>query len=435
MIGQERKPDTPSQIQLELTELAHGPYAIGRHSGQVVLVRGGVPGDRVSAHVTRWHARHLEAEVTAVIQAGPARRIPPCPYVGTCGGCSWQQVDYPAQLAAKAASAMREFARLGVPPAVLAPPIAAPSEWGYRRRIRWHGDRRGRIGYFQAGSRAVVEVDSCIIAEPALSQILPAARRLGRGLTVPVIELELLTRGELPGVVAAIAVGEAPGHRDRAHVERVLAAEPGLAGVVVAGRGFLRTFGDVRVRLAAPDGFQTDVSPLAFSQVNPAGNALLVSAVLALAAPDPAARVLELHAGAGNFTAALGPRVQALHAVERDRFGVEALRRLAGRVPGITVERAGAGEALRHLAAARTPFDLVVADPPRVGLREELGGILALGPRRFIYIACDLATLVRDTRALQAGGYGLTRLQLVDLFPQTHHAEFVARFDATPASP
>jgi tRNA/tmRNA/rRNA uracil-C5-methylase (TrmA/RlmC/RlmD family) len=249
---------------------------------------------------------------------------------------------------------------------------------------------------------------------------------------VPVIELELLTRGELPGVVVAIAAGAVPGHRDRAHVERVLATEPAISGVVVAGRGFLRTFGEVRVRVAAPGGFTYDVSPLAFSQVNPAANALLVGAVLEAAEPDAAMRSLELFAGAGNFTLALGPRVAALHAVERDRFGAEALRRVAGWIPGTTVERATAGEALRRLALARTPFDLVLADPPRTGLREEIPGILALRPRRFIYIACDLATLARDTRLMQDRGYALTRLQLVDLFPQTHHAEFVARFDALP---
>ena len=200
--------------------------------------------------------------------------------------------------------------------------------------------------------------------------------------------------------------------------------------MVVVGQGFLRTFGEVRVRIASPTGKPLDVSPLAFSQVNPAANALLVAAVLRAADPAPTARALELFAGAGNFTLALAPQVASLHAVERDRFAAEALARAAEHQPGITVERAPVGRALARLTQAGAEFELVLADPPRVGLREELPGILTLAPRRFLYISCDLATLARDTRSILGAGYGLTSLETVDLFPQTHHAEMVARFDA-----
>jgi 23S rRNA (uracil1939-C5)-methyltransferase len=238
----------------------------------------------------------------------------------------------------------------------------------------------------------VVEIEACTIAEPVLSAAIPAARRLLRSLRLPLSELELSSRGALPGVVLALRAGAPPEHLDRSRIERFLAEQPAIAGVVVVGQGFLRTFGEVRVRIASPAGKPLDVSPLAFSQVNPAANALLVAAVLRAADAAPTARALELFAGAGNFTLALAPRVAALQAGER--------------------------------------FELVLADPPRGGLREELPGILTLAPRRFLYISCDLATLARDSRSILGAGYGLTSLELVDLFPQTHHAEMVARFDA-----
>jgi 23S rRNA (uracil1939-C5)-methyltransferase len=416
-------------IELELEALANGPYAIGHAAGQAVLVRGGAPGDRVLAKVTRRHARHLEAEVAAVLHPGDVRREPPCPYVATCGGCSWQQVVYAAQLAAKAEHAAREFARLGVPASAIAPPLAAPAEWNYRRRIRLTVDARGRLGFLRPRSRQVVEVESCLIAEPALNAALVAARRLVRGMDVPVSAVELASRGGLPGVVAIVAVQAPPGHRTRAHVERILASEPAISAAVVLGRGFVRTFGDVRVRIATPLGASIDVSPLAFSQVNPAANALLVRAVLEAAALSPTARVLELFAGAGNFTLALASHAASVHAVERDRFAAEALARAAHRLPSVTVERAAARVALERLGRSAAAFDLVIADPPRTGLKAELPGIFALRPKHFLYISCDLATLTRDARVILAQGYALDRLQLADLFPQTHHAEHVARFD------
>ncbi|HWN81881.1 MAG TPA: 23S rRNA (uracil(1939)-C(5))-methyltransferase RlmD, partial [Candidatus Udaeobacter sp.] len=375
------------------------------------------------------HARYLTAEVQAVLAPGPARREPPCPYVATCGGCSWQHIDYPAQLAAKLANVTREFARLGISASAIAPPIAAPAEWGYRRRIRLHLDRDRRLGFLRPESRRVVEIDSCTIAEPALSTAIPAARRLVRSLRFPVVELELVSRGALPGLVMVLRAAAPPEHLDRSRIERFLTEQPSVTGVLVTGQGFLRTFGEVRVRVSASNGKALDVSPLAFSQVNPAANALLVGAVLAAIHPEPVLRVLELYAGAGNFTLALAPQVAALHAVERDRFAAEALARAAERLPGVTIERAAVGPALARLTQAKSEFEVVLADPPRSGLREELPGILALAPRRILYISCDLATLARDTRVLLGAGYGLTSLQLVDLFPQTHHAELVARFD------
>jgi 23S rRNA (uracil1939-C5)-methyltransferase len=420
-----------STIQVELTSLANGPYAVGHVDGLAVLARGGAPGDTVLASVTRAHARHLEAVVESVLVPGPARRIAPCPYYPECGGCSWQHLDYAAQLAAKAANVARELARLGVAPGALMAPVPAPAEWDYRRRIRLHVDRQGRLGFMRAASRRAIEIDRCLIAAPELSAAIPHVRRLVRALRTPVTAVDLTTRGDLAGVVLVLHAAAAPGHRDRAAAERFVAETPGVTGVVLVCGGAVRTIGETRVRMEAGAGRTVEVSPLAFLQVNAAANALLVAAVAGAVDPLPVDRALELHAGAGNFTVALAPRVAALHAVERDRFGALALARAARRIPGLTVERAPARAALGRLESAGTRFDWVLADPPRTGLRTELPGLLALRPPRIVYVSCDLATLVRDARALLAGGYALTRLELVDLFPQTHHMELVARFETT----
>jgi 23S rRNA (uracil1939-C5)-methyltransferase len=79
-------------------------------------------------------------------------------------------------------------------------------------------------------------------------------------------------------------------------------------------------------------------------------------------------------------------------------------------------------------------FDLVVADPPRSGMLAESHQLAALRPRRLVYVSCDLPTLVRDLRVLLAAGYGLRRVQPIDLFPQTHHVELVVTLDCDGAS-
>jgi 23S rRNA (uracil1939-C5)-methyltransferase len=421
------------EFLLELTDLAHGPYAVGRLDGQAVLVRGGAPGDLVVARIARRHARYLEAEILEVRRPGPGRRTAPCHHYPDCGGCSWQHLEYSGQLAAKASSVRRELARIAEGgPTVVGEPAAAPAEWAYRRRIRLHIDRQGRVGFLRARSHRVVEVDSCPVVEPALAAALAPARRLVQLLRTPVVECEVTARGELPGVALVLGAVGPPARQDRARVERFLAETPEVAGVVLAGRGWSRTWGDVRVRVEAADGSRLTLSPRAFSQVNEAANRLLIARVIDAASPGPGMRALELHAGAGNFTLALAPRLAALHAVERNPRAVAALKRAARRWPQVTVERAPASEVLRRLSRDDVPIDLVLVDPPRRGIREELAGLLGLRPRRIVYVSCDLATLTRDARALVARGYRLPRVDLVDLFPQTFHIELVARFESHP---
>ena len=86
---------------LTIDSLTHGPWGLGRDHGKVVLVPLTVPGDQVAAEVVEEHKQYSVARTVSLLQASPARREAPCPYAGACGGCSWQQVSYDAQLHAK----------------------------------------------------------------------------------------------------------------------------------------------------------------------------------------------------------------------------------------------------------------------------------------------------------------------------------------------
>jgi 23S rRNA (uracil1939-C5)-methyltransferase len=413
---------------LTLESLGHGPFAIGRWEGQAVLVRGGAPGDEVVARVTRRHARHLEAGIVAIRRPGPGRRPAPCVAYPQCGGCSWQHLVYSDQLAAKVGNVRRELARLAGGERTFGEAIAAPAEWAYRRRIRLHVDRDARVGFMRAGSHAVVEIDSCPVAEPAVSAAIVPARELARELRTPVTDCDVNARGELPGAVLTFAVAGPLAPGDRARIERFLEHTPEVAGVVLTGHGFTSNHGAVTIRHSTPSGASVDLPPAIFTQAHAAANELLIARVLATASPSPEARLLELHAGAGNFTLALAPRVAAIHAVEVSMRSAAALRRAVRRHPHVTVEKAPAAAALARVVAAGERFDLVLLDPPRTGLRDEVGPLLALGAPRLVQVSCDLATFVRDARALLAGGYRLERVDLVDLFPQTFHIELVAAF-------
>ena len=76
-------------------------------------------------------------------------------------------------------------------------------------------------------------------------------------------------------------------------------------------------------------------------------------------------------------------------------------------------------------------YDLVILDPPRKGLGEAVAQRLAkVATSQIIYVACDPASLARDSRVLITAGWHLSQLDLVDAFPQTHHSETVAVFSS-----
>jgi 23S rRNA (uracil1939-C5)-methyltransferase len=180
-----------------------------------------------------------------------------------------------------------------------------------------------------------------------------------------------------------------------------------------------------------PDaGIELQFEPCDFLQVNAAMNRLLVTRAIELLAPGPAARVLELYCGLGNFTLALARRAAAVAGVEGDAGLVERARANA--------QRNGIDNAVFHaadLAVSPAPASAwlaggvthVLLDPPRAGALQLLPALAALAPQRIVYVSCHPATLARDLGLLvHEHGFKLAAAGVADMFPQTAHVESIA---------
>ncbi|MGB6563904.1 MAG: TRAM domain-containing protein, partial [Candidatus Binataceae bacterium] len=151
--------------QVEITAMTFGPFGVGRLDGKAVMVPHAAPGDVLEVTVVQQRAGYLVARAERVLKAGAARRTPPCPYLPRCGGCDWQQIAYPEQTRFKAeviAATLNHALGLELNPATLIEP--APAEFGYRARIRFKTGGGGRLGFYEAGSRRLVEVEHCLVA-------------------------------------------------------------------------------------------------------------------------------------------------------------------------------------------------------------------------------------------------------------------------------
>ena len=419
-----------TEVHLTIDALTYGPYGVGRDAGKkVVLVPLTAPGDEVEVKILEEKQNYSVGELLRLLRSSPARQAAPCPYFGTCGGCPWQHLRYENQLAAKAQSVEDALRRIGKLDGFdLLPILGSPREEHYRRRIRLHTDSADRVGFHRAFSDELVEIDSCWIADPRLEKELSLAREWKKALATSLEEIEI-SLGE--DETALVLTGRA---RDRFAPEDetvnalFLERHPRLSGLVLAGRGWRRVWGETKVSLYAEEDLKIRVDADAFTQVNPDANRRLREELLAWGGFHHEDRVLELYSGAGNFTLPMARRSRAVTAVEGNSLAVESGK---GNCRSLGLENihwicSAVPQAVQRLKEKGEKFSKIVLDPPRSGAKGHAERIASFGAEKILYVSCNPATLARDLAALAKQGYRLNRVRPVDFFPHTFHVEVLA---------
>ena len=390
---------------------------------------------------------HAAGESLAVIQGSTDRREPRCVHFGACGGCQYQHAEYKRQVEWKRSILAGLLGAAGLKEGLKDVPaiaVASGPEWGYRNRIRLRletVDGAVRVGYNQRGTTAFLPVRMCPIAAPLVWRAAEALVRLAAtheacaswlrqaaevelfcsaDNDVQRLQMQLFLRDAraLPGRFTAFCEAVREMLPELAGAGAVLApdlnrrARKAWAGEAWGAEGLL-------YHVAARDYW---VSRGAFFQVN----RFLIERLVELVCEDAACTLAwDLYAGVGLFSRVLAERCSRVVAVE----GGEAAARdlgIAARKGDFSFRREPTLDFLRAQEHQRERPGLVVLDPPRAGLGVEGATLLGrIGPERIVYVSCDPETLARDLAVLAAAGYGLERVTLVDLFPQTFHLETV----------
>jgi 23S rRNA (uracil1939-C5)-methyltransferase len=422
-------------MEVTIERILPGGLGLAHAEGKTLMVALAAPGDRLRVRVDRVKGNVGFASIVEILEPSPMRIAPPCPYFGSCGGCDFQQLNYEAQLSAKAEIIKDCLHRIGridtVPDFNITP---APNQWRYRSRAQWQYDSvRHRLGYFESVSRNVCDVAECAVLVPELQQSLETLRHE-------------MSEGLLP---------------DDARYFRAVVGEEEVSvasGVRGATEGKI---GDISRSI---NGETYYLNAESFFQANVDLAPQLIEAAIGDASGDTA---IELYSGVGLFTLPLSRRFKRVIAVEenpdaasfaRENLAQAGLKNVEMVTSDVAawiesdLERGGKAQRRRrsgssshnasqsldetqtegHIQSAVTAgalrIDFLLLDPPRVGAESRvIDGILQLNPKQICYVSCDPATLARDLRKIIAGGYSLDSLSAFDMFPQTHHVETIAQ--------
>lgn len=319
---------------------------------------------------------------------------------GECGGCDWTALRLDAQLAAKRRILQESLRRIGKFDPSELPPIAMhPSPLNYRLRSRLHRDG-DTVGFYAMGSNDVVPLASeCEVVG------VETARRFGR------------TSAPHAAAVARPAEGHGPA---REVADSVDEEGPGQEIWEIDGR--LIEGGELTLPIG---GFTYHLSADSFFQVNRHLLATMLRLVEELAeGVEKRRRAIDLYGGVGFFALPLARRFQQVITVE----GSFASHRNALRNVPANVE--AVHQPVEKYLGRMGKADLIFLDPPRAGARPEVMDAVAVAAtERIGYLSCDPVTFSRDAGRLTAAGWRIASLDLLDLFPNTHHVETFASLE------
>lgn len=455
----------PILSHVVIGDLAEGNYCVTRVNNQVIFVEHAAPGDIMDIQIIKNKRGYATAVPLHLHTPSPLRTKPFCNHFGVCGGCQWQHVSYPAQLAAKEQLVKDKLIRLGHidnPP--VAPILAANPIQYYRNKLeytfsskRWltkeeiKADQpleKQALGFHKPGYfDKVVEIQHCYLQEDPSNAIRLAVRQLAQEQGTTFYDFHnhqgalrnLIIRTASTGeVMVIVQFGTAQETEVKQMMQSIHIQFPELTSLqYVVNTKFNETFYDLPVHCYAGkpfiteviDGLHWQIGPKSFFQTNSTQAAVLYRTVAKLADLKGDELVFDLYTGVGTIAHYLARKARQVIGIEMVEGAIQDAQTNAtlNHLNNVSFYGGDMKDILQatYVAAWGKP-QVVVTDPPRAGMHPDvIQQLLALAPEKIVYVSCNPSTQARDI-ALLATRYQLTQAQPIDMFPHTSHVENIA---------
>lgn len=375
-----------------------------------------------------------------------------CKHNEFCGGCLYQGTSYEEQLKIKENEVLALLEKKKVECDEILPIEPAPCQYGYRNKMEYTFGDMEKNGPMTLGMHrkrkfmSIVTVDQCQLVHEDFNKVLRATldfctergyvfyhKKTHRGLMRNLIVRRGVHTNEL---LVNVVTSTEPGFDESAYVQMLqnLDLEHQLVGV-------LRTFNDniadavnceeLKI-LYGRDyymekimGLEFKVSAFSFFQTNVEAVENLYSYAVNLIDDFEGKVAFDLFCGTGTITQTLAQKAKLAVGVELVEEAVESAKANA-QLNGLDNCKFIAGDVFEVLETVAEKPDVIVVDPPRMGISPKaLDKIISYGVEQIAYVSCNPKTLADNLYYLQYYGYRVKCLKPFDNFPNTKHVETV----------
>lgn len=436
-------------VELEITALTSEGSGVGRYDGMAVFVPLTAVGDVIRCKIVKVLKSYAYGIIDEIIVPSPDRIEPDCPAYSKCGGCVFRHISYKAELKAKQGFVRDSFMRIGSFSQEPEPIVGCKACDRYRNKSQLPVASDGKeayFGFFAAHSHRVIRLDDCLIQPEIFTDISKAVIDYVNKDSIPAYDETTqngllrhiyLRKGYHSNEIMLTLVAAKPSHKFDGLVPIMTARFPQIKSVVlninpdktnvILGRKDICLYGDGRIT-DEMCGKSVVISPHSFYQVNTPAAEKVYRTAAEYADFSGDETLLDLYCGIGTVGLSMADRVKSLIGVESVPQAIENAKANSERngVKNAEFICGDAGKISEVLADRGVSPDVIIVDPPRKGCDSNtLNAMLAMSPKKIVYISCNHSTAARDSRYLCDNGYELVKYRPMDMFPRTAHVETV----------
>lgn len=433
----------------------------------MIFTEGAIPGDIVDLVLTKNKKDYAEARVLKLLEPSKDRQNPFCKHFGVCGGCKWQMLPYNKQLQFKQQEAEQNLLRIGkITNAIMLPIVGADEQRFYRNKLEFTFSNKRYLTNDEIGNTEIISeqnslgyhaprvfdktinIFECFLMDDVNNKLRNTIREIAEQNNFSFYDIRLhtgwlrnliiryTTTGEL---MVNLCINYEDIENTKIVLDKLLEKVPEITTLlftinpkwndtiydltpqVYFGKGF------VKEKL---ENFEFIISPKSFFQTNTKQAEKLYSITRDFAQLTGSEIVYDLYCGTGSIGIFVSPMAKKIIGVELIEDAIEDAKKNAA---NNKIEHAQffAGDVIKicnnEFFETHGRPDVVITDPPRAGMHDKLvTKLLEIAAPVIVYVSCNTATMARDILLLSEK-YTVEKTQPVDMFPQTHHIECVAR--------
>ncbi|WNS76410.1 23S rRNA (uracil(1939)-C(5))-methyltransferase RlmD [Bacillus sp. DTU_2020_1000418_1_SI_GHA_SEK_038] len=443
---------------LTIKRLGINGEGVGYFKKQVVFVPGALPGEEVVVEATKVNPKFAEAKIKKIRKKSEHRIQPPCPIYEQCGGCQLQHLQYSQQLKEKrdiVIQALERHTKLNPDQLEIKDTIGMEDPWNYRNKSQFQvGLKDGKVlaGLYGMNSHRLINIDQCAVQHPQTNKATVTVKKILQELKIPIYN-ERTRKGLVRTIVSRVGIQtgelqivlittkkELP--KKDIIIQEIKKRLPEVKSIIqnVNGQKTSLIFGEETVNLEGNDFIQETLGDLSFElsartffQLNPEQTVKLYNEVKKAAGLTGREKVVDAYCGVGTIGLWVADQAAEIRGMDIIPESIEDAKKNAAR-HGIKHAKYVTGKAevlLPKWVKDGWRPDVIIVDPPRTGLDEQLlKTILKVKPKKVVYVSCNPSTLAKDIDVLSSS-YNVEMIQPVDMFPQTAHVEAVAKIVLT----